>query len=135
MKALDTPVLLAVLEGEPGARELLRKLRGVEVATTEANLLELAYIAGRGGERHRAARRDALVRLRRKVTVLPIDARAVEAAARQVGRGAEREPPLVSAMMGALEAYGCEELLTSGTASSQAKWKIRVTRIQMRSTK
>lgn len=135
MKALDTSVLLALLEGEGGAREVLRRLKGVEVATTEANLLELAYLSARGPERHRRARNDAIARLRRKVTVFPIDARAVETCLSRLGKAPSTPPPLVSAMMGALEANGCEELLTLDPPSEGAKWKVRVTRIQMRHTK
>jgi len=135
MKALDTSVLLALLEGDPGAKEFLRRLRGEEVATTEANLLELEYLAVRGPERHRSSRRDAVARLRRKITVLPIDGRAVEASARHLGKGAEAAPPLVCAMMGALEANGCEELLTHDPPPNAGKWKVRVNRIQFRHTK
>lgn len=131
MKALDTSVLLAFLEGEPGVKELLKHLRGVEVATTEANLLELAYLADRGPGGHRTARHAALGRLRRKVTVLPIDARSVETASRHLGKGAESAPPLVTAMMSALESYGCEELLTLDPPGSWGKWKVRVTRIRL----
>lgn len=135
MKALDTSVLLALLEGEPGARELLKPLRGVEVATTEANLLELAYLAARGPARHRTARREALSRLRRKLTVLPIDARSGETAAHHLGKGDETPPPLVTAMMSALESYGCEELLTLDPPGSWGKWKVRTTRIRLRHNK
>jgi predicted nucleic acid-binding protein len=135
MKALDTSVLLALLEGESGVRELLRRLHGVEIATTEANLLELAYLATRGPERHRVARRDAIARLRRKITVLPIDARAVDATTHHLGKGGEGAPPLVGAMMGALEASGCEELLTLDPPPEMGKWKVRVNRIPLRHAK
>lgn len=135
MKALDTSVLLALLEGEPGARDLLRRLHGIEVATTDANLLELAYLAARGPERHRSARREALARLRRKITVLPIDARAVEASSHRLGKGAEAAPPLVCAMMGALESSGCEELLSLDPPVPAGKWKVRVSRIRMHHAK
>jgi len=131
VKALDSSVLLALLEGEAGAREIQRRLRGVEVATTEANLLELAYIAAQGPERHRGARKEALTRLRRKITILPIDGRASETAAHHIGKGAEAAPPLVSAMMGALEASGCDELLTLEPPASIGKWRVRVTRISL----
>lgn len=135
MKALDTSVLLSLLEGEPGARDLLKRLRGVEVATTEANLLELAYLAAEGPDRHRAARRDALRRLRRKITVLPIDARSAETALTRIGKGGEASSPLVTAMMGALESNGCEELLTLDGSLPGGKWKVRTTRIKLRGTK
>ncbi len=38
MKALDTGVLLAILHGEVFAKDLLRRLRGVEVAVTELSM-------------------------------------------------------------------------------------------------
>jgi predicted nucleic acid-binding protein len=135
MKGLDTSVLLALLEGDPGSKDFLRRLRGEEVATTEANLLELEYLAVRGPGRHRGARKEAVARLRRKITVLPIDERAVEACSHRLGKGAEAVPPLVGAMMGALEAAGCEELLTHDPPPKMGKWKVRISRIQFHHTK
>ena len=128
MKALDTPVLLALLDGEPAARELLRRLRGHEVATTEGNLLELAVLAGRSGGRG-AARREALTRLRRRITVLPLDERALEEAARRSARGElGGATPLVAGMLAALEVAGCDELVSDGSLPS-GKWRFRVSRL------
>ncbi len=111
MKAMDTPVLLGLLQGDPRARALLRRWRGVEVATTEANLLELYSIIARSRGPARAARLASLTRLRRDLTVLPIDSRSVEAAARRLpSKGTVA--PLTLGMLGALEAYGCDELAT-----------------------
>jgi predicted nucleic acid-binding protein len=135
MKALDTSVLLSLLEGDPSARDLLKRLRGVELATTEVNLLELGYLAARGPARSHAGRRETLERLRRKLTVLPIDGRAVEQAARRLGKGSERTPPHVLAMLGALEANGCDELLTQEPAVDGGKWRFKITRIAHRGTK
>lgn len=135
MKALDTSLLLALLEGLPGSRELLRQLRGEELATTEVNFLELEYLVARGPERHRRSRRDAIMRLRRKITVLPVDARAVEACARRLNKGAETAPPLVSAMLGALEAAGCSELLTHDPIPTTGKWRTHMRRIRLHNTK
>ncbi len=126
MKALDTPILLGILEGEPSCRALLKRLRGIEVATTEANLLELGYIAAQGSPRSQAARRASLERLRRKLTVLPIDSRAVELATAHVARSGTRPPPLVTAMLGALEAAGCDELFTRERPETLGKWRLRV---------
>jgi predicted nucleic acid-binding protein len=111
MKAIDTPVLLALLHGSPRARDQIRRLKGSELATTEANLLELIQLAALSPARARSERISALSRLRQRITVLPIDARATEAVAKRLSKGSSRAP-LVSAMIGALEAYGCEELLT-----------------------
>lgn len=129
MKALDTSILLALLEGEAGAREILKRVRGEEVATTEANLLELVYISGHGPGRSQAARRLALERLRRKITVLPIDSRAVDLAGRHMGKGAGDLPPLVLAMMATLEASGCDELLTRDEPPRSGKWRFKLTRV------
>jgi uncharacterized protein with PIN domain len=128
VKALDTPVLLALLEGDRGARELVRRLRGHEIATTEANLLELALLA-EASPRARAARREAIARLRRKLTVLPIDGRAVEEAARRTSpREILRGSPHSLGMLGALEAAGCEELFVDGPLPS-GRWRFRMTRV------
>ncbi|HEY1197703.1 MAG TPA: PIN domain-containing protein [Thermoplasmata archaeon] len=135
MKGLDTSVLLALLEGERGARDLLIRLRGVELATTEVNLLELSYLTAHGPPRIRVARREALDRLRRKITVLPIDGRAVEQAGRRLGKGSEKTPPHVLAMLGALEASGCDELFTREPAVDPAKWRFRITHVTYRGTK
>lgn len=116
MKGLDTSVLLALLEGDRGTRNLLTRLRGIELATTEINLLELSYLAARAPPRTRAARREVLDRLRRKITVLSIDSRAVDQAGRRLGKGSEKTPPHVLAMLGALESSGCDELFTHETA-------------------
>jgi predicted nucleic acid-binding protein len=134
MKALDTSVLLALLEGDAGARDLLRRLRGSELATTEVNLLELGYLAARGSARSQGARRETLDRLRRKITVLPIDGRAVEQAARRLGKGSERTPPHVLAMLGALEANGCDELLTHEVGLDAGKWRFKITRLAHHAT-
>jgi predicted nucleic acid-binding protein len=129
MKAFDTSVLLALLEGDKAVLALVRRLRGVEVATTEANLLELSYLAARGAVRARVHRMEALERLRRRLTVLPIDSRAIEHASRYLGRGAEKLPPLTTAMLGALEGGGCDELFTCESPLFAGPWRIRVLRI------
>ncbi len=135
MKALDTSALLGLLEGDRAARGLVRQLRGVEVATTEANLLELTYLAAEGTSHARAHRREILERLRRRLTVLPIDARAVANAGRLLGRGAERRPPTVLAMMGALEAASCEELFTLDRDLARGRWKVHVSLLSEKDTK
>lgn len=135
MKALDTSALLALLEGDRSTRDLLRRLRGVEWATTEANLLELAYVAQGGPQRIRARRRELVDRLRRKLTVLPIDARAVGEAGRLIAKGHGDDPPLTLAMMAALEADGCDELFTLDPELARGRWKLRVTRLARKDTK
>jgi predicted nucleic acid-binding protein len=129
MKALDTPALIAVLEGEAAAKILLHRLRGVEVATTEVNLLELACIASRAPKRRRAARLAALDKLRRKLTVVPIDPAAVRESVKGMAASASPAPLLlVWAMLGALEGAGCDELFTSNPAQIPGKWRFKVTK-------
>ncbi|HYA70541.1 MAG TPA: PIN domain-containing protein [Thermoplasmata archaeon] len=128
MKALDTSVLLALLEGDRSARDLVRKLREVEIATTEANFLELAYLAHRGPPRVRARRRETLGRLRRKLTVLPIDPRAVSEVETCISHGDAPATPLLAGMLGALEAAGCDELFTSDPQDCRGRWRFQITR-------
>jgi len=135
MKALDTSVLLALLEGDRSARELVRKLRDVEIATTEVNFLELAYLANRGTVKARNRRRESLGRLRRKLTVLPIDSRAVAEAEHAVMREEAPSSPSVTAMLGALEAAGCDELFTSDPAECHGRWRFQVSRFNRHTTK
>ncbi len=126
MKAVDTGVLLALLEGSSKAREAVRKLRGAEIATTEANLLELTSIAARGSGKIRAHRLEVLERLRQRLTVLPVDARSSREVARTSAKQAGRLAPLVAAMLGTLEAAGCEELVTDDRALAGGGWSFRV---------
>lgn len=135
MKALDTSVLVALLEGDRAARDLVRKLRGVEVATTEANLLELSYLAAQGSSHARSHRQESLERLRRRLTVLPIDARAVGNAGHLLRRGADRYPPTLLAMMGALEAGSCDELFTFDRGLARGRWKVRISLLSEKNPK
>ena len=116
MKGLDTPILLEILEGRPSARKLVEGLRGVEVCTTEANVAELHLIARALGGPGVAARLAAVERLRRGLTVLPLDAKATSTAAELV-----KDPRGVGALqalvLGALAASGCSEWITSRTES------------------
>ena len=130
MKAFDTPILLSLHQGEAEVRTLLRKLRGVEVATTEYNMLELSVLANGGSARHRAGRIKAIDRLRGKLTVLPITTAAVrEATARIVGNSQVSYPPAQLAMLGALEAEGCDELYTDRHTQFPGQWRFKVTSI------
>jgi predicted nucleic acid-binding protein len=135
MKGLDTSVLLGLLEGEEGTQNLLKRLREVELATTEVNILELSYLAVRAVPRNRVARRRGIDRLRRKITVLPIDSRAVDQATHKLGKGSEKTPPHVLAMLGAFEASGCDELFTYEPVIDPAKWRFKITLINYHSAK
>jgi predicted nucleic acid-binding protein len=126
VKALDTGVLLALLEGSSRARDLMRKLRGTELATTEANLLELGYLAGRATHRETALRLAAIERLRQRLTVLPLGERGVHEATVRLARSGGRLAPSVVAMLGTLESAGCDELLTDDPRSLVGEWRFKV---------
>ncbi len=131
MRALDTPVLLSILHGAPVAKSLLKSLSGEELATTEVNLLELSALAARAPGGSRAQRIRELERLRRRLTVLPIDSRAhAEATARLT---ADRPGGLLLwAMYGALQAHGCAELITDTRSNLPGgHWRFKVRRIRL----
>jgi predicted nucleic acid-binding protein len=112
MKALDTPILLAILHDSPPAKDLLRTLRGEELGTTELNVFELKTLASEGPPALREGRENALARLRRRVTVLPITPESVREAARFLKRKGHPVDfqPLV---WGTLAAAGCGEWITT----------------------
>lgn len=125
MKGLDTSALLEILEGTPLAKKELRRLRGQELATTEGNFLELTCLAARGSKRVQQARQEALARLRRRLTVLPLEGRGSEQAVRRVSAEGVDLPPLLLGSLGAFEAAGCEELLTGDPSGIRGKWSFR----------
>jgi predicted nucleic acid-binding protein len=125
VKALDSGVLLALLEGSPKAQALLRKLRGIEVATTEVNLLELAFLA-RGSRKVMAARLATLEKLRQRLTVVPLDARGSREVLAAAAGASRPVSPTVAAMLGALRAVGCEEILSDVADSLPEDWGVRV---------
>ena len=107
MKAFDTPVLLDLLRGAPSARRFVRSLGNEEIATTELNLWELGVLAIQDKTPGRERRLAALGRLRRKLLVLPIEARSVEAALRLTPTASRS-----ALIRGTLEAHGCTEWVT-----------------------
>ena len=125
MKGIDTAVLLRLLRGDPKVRKLLLSLEGEELATTEWNLLELEALARSDASAGRERRRAALEKLRRRLTVIPIDERAVRHTASLHGsiRGA---PQMIeAAILGALESRGCTTLY-SGRALASGGVRTRV---------
>jgi predicted nucleic acid-binding protein len=128
VKGLDTPVLLTILHDSPSAKELLRSLRGEELATTELNMFELRTLAAEGPRAQRIGRETALARLRRRITVLSITADAVQGAGRfyKGNHRATNYQPLVWA---ALAAAGCGEWITTrkyAPAKGTLPFKLRV---------
>jgi predicted nucleic acid-binding protein len=126
MKALDTPLLLDMLRGRAGAWRFLEKHRSEELATTEINLFELEALARAGSTTGREHRLAAVASLRRKITVLPIDDRAVAAAGRLSAGRATQALPTDWLMLGAAEAAGCSSWVTaSGTRLPKHPGKLR----------
>jgi predicted nucleic acid-binding protein len=126
MKARDTPILLDLLRGQPYARALVREFANDEVATTEVNLLELRAVALRGPKAQRRRREEALEGLRRRLTVLPVDPAATEAAARLAAPRPEGATVATWLMLGTLESHGCSELVTIKGAVPQGKFSFRL---------
>jgi predicted nucleic acid-binding protein len=130
MKALDTSVLALLLHGDRAARDLARKWRGVEIATTELNMLELYVLAARAPPRARAHRREAVERLRRSLTVLPFDSRAAERLGKRARKVESGGVPLVlQGILGILEAAGCDEFVSLETPQNLGKWPFRITKL------
>ncbi len=133
MKGLDTPILLGILDGSPSVRTLLRSLSGEELATTELNMTELAAIAVHGGPRGRRERLQALERLRRRMTVLPIDRRVTELLSQRAAETRTASDLHLNAIMAAFEAAGCSQVLTDNrTSIPHAVWKVKVTSIAVK---
>jgi predicted nucleic acid-binding protein len=119
MKGLDTPVLVRLLHGDAGVRKAVRELEGEELATTEWNLLELEALARLDESPGRERRKSALENLRRRLTVVPLDERAVELAAREMARPGRSRDLIGLAVLACLASRGCDEVLTSGTSLSR----------------
>jgi len=112
VRGLDTPALLEILHDTAVGRDLLKSLRGEELGTTELQMFELRAVAARAARGERALRETALARLRRRITVLPITAEAVNEAGRFLR--AEGKPAGYPALVwGALAAAGCSEWVTT----------------------
>jgi predicted nucleic acid-binding protein len=127
MKGLDTPVLLALLEGTPRAKALVRILAGEELATTEVNLFEIELLGRRDKSPGRERRIRALERLRRKLTVLSIDEETTRRAASIAASARQGAPEGTWLCLGAAEAHGCSEWITDSAGmppSSSARIKV-----------
>jgi len=129
MKALDTPILLAILHDSPSAKDLLKGLRGEELATTELNMYELAVLSAEGSRAHLAAREAALARLRRRLTVLPITSESLRGVGR-LTRTKGQAPSYLPLIWGTLAAAGCAEWITTKAFSpskGDVPFKVRLT--------
>lgn len=110
MRCIDTPLLEALLRGRASSVRWQKLIRdGGELATTEVNLLELAQRGLPGPPSSAARRLGALERVRKCLTVLPLDAEGSRRAVglmleskrgglHSKGGGVELEPLLVAAI-------------------------------------
>jgi len=112
VKGLDTPILVGILRDAPPTRPLLKELRGEELATTEVNLYELCLLAAQGPKGARPARLTAVQRLRRRMTVLPVTATAVEEAAR-LSMSTPGHRPYEPLIWATAKAAGCDLWITT----------------------
>jgi predicted nucleic acid-binding protein len=106
MKVLDTPLLLDLLRGRLDVRTLESHARGEELATTELNIYELEVLARSGPKVGRDRRLAAVQRLRRKLTILPVDERASQLAAAGHAGHLRGGMPMEWLMLGAAKAAG-----------------------------
>lgn len=122
MICLDTPLLEDLLCGRKRALRWLQEVQDQgEVAATEVSMIDLALRAGRlpGGLAAPRGRQEALHRLRRSLTVLPLDSASVNRVL-SLPRLPEKAPPDARSaleVVGICLAHGVEELRTS-----QARW-------------
>ena len=115
MKGLDTPILLDLLRGRPRAVSLLKTLGDEELCTTEVNLYELEVLARRDRRPGRERRLAALERLRRKLTVLPVDERGARAGAALAAASGQRGARGVDYLVaGVAASAGVAEWVTIG---------------------
>lgn len=110
MKGLDTPILLRILRGEEKARGLIRQLGGEELVTTEWNFLELEAALRADSRPGRERRRAALEKLRRRLTVLPIDEASHRASLQVHGIPKNSGDLIELALLSTLIAKGCETM-------------------------
>jgi predicted nucleic acid-binding protein len=131
MKGLDTPVLLGLLEGAPKARALVWALADEELATTEVNLFEIELLGRREKSPGRARRMQALERLRRRLTVLPIDEETTRRAAAIAASARQTASEGTWLCVGAAEAHGCTEWITNAAGMPPASAaRIKITDIE-----
>jgi predicted nucleic acid-binding protein len=136
MKAIDTPILVDLLCGVPEARALVGSWRDQEVATTELNLFELQLLAETGPRKSLGRRMGALERLRRRLTVLPVDVHAF-AVSRSVGSATGRSfAPMTRLILSVLLANGCSEWHTTRAVASRGAYgRLKIVEYRHKSSK
>lgn len=136
MRGIDSPLLLALLEGRPEGRALIEGQADEELCTTEVNLFELEALARAGGRDGRARRLAALDRLRHKISVLPVDERASRAAAALAAQSRVSLPASTWLFLGSLQAAGATEVLTTDASGlSGLNGPMKITSVRRRHSK
>lgn len=127
MRALDTPILIRLLRGDRSLDDWLGSLRGLDLVTTEWNLLELEAISRADPRPGRERRRTALDLLRRRVSVLPVDEGAYRSAHEVRGVPRSPEEMVLFGILATLESRHCEILYTDrADAFGHVRAKVRV---------
>lgn len=136
MKAVDTSVLLDLLCGSSEARGLVGSWKDQEVATTEINFFELELLAERASRKGLGPRLAALERLRRRLTVLPVDSRALTASRSLGEAAAQKLTPSARLIASVLLANGCSEWHTTQAVSPPGRiGQLKVVEYRSSSTK
>lgn len=126
MKAVDASFLKGLLEGDPRILRFLSTLRRERLVTTETEYAVLLKLAGAGPRSQRKTRREAVRRLRERLTVVPVDERAsriLEVALTDGGLSGASISNLHS--LCALEANGCEVVYSLSTVRVGRGWRLK----------
>ncbi len=135
MKGLDSPVLIALLRGDSAVRPLLDSISRDEVGTTEWDLLEVERAARADPSPGRQRRLLSVERLRRAVTVLPLDERAARLASPRVTAKDGTIQLATIWKLAALEAAGADEWYTvRGRASGRPRGRVKVKHLPLRTS-
>jgi predicted nucleic acid-binding protein len=113
MKALDASVLVALLRGRPEAKALLRSLHGEELCAPQLVLVELEALARLDASPGLERRLAAVEKLRRRLTVLPIEEKGAQIAAKILGAHPRNASLSAALTAGALEAQHVGEWITT----------------------
>ncbi|MHB1434627.1 MAG: PIN domain-containing protein [Thermoplasmata archaeon] len=136
MKAVDFSFLKGLLEGDPRVLRCLSTLRGERLVTTEIEYAALLKQAEAGAKSQRKARREAVRRLRERVTVVPIDDRAsrvLEGALTDDGMSGSSLSTLHS--LCALEALGCDVVYSIARLRVARGWRLKPVNLRRYNTR
>ncbi len=136
MKAVDASFLVGLLEGDPRVLRCLSTLRGERLVTTEVEFALLFKQAEAGAKAHRKARREAVRRLRERLTVVPIDDRATRLLEHALADdGSLRTSLSALHSLCALEAIGCEVVYSLANPRVLRGWRLKPINLRKYTTK